>query len=579
MQKAIGFLKQNRTWLVILLFTVVGLTLYANSFHNQMFWDDNDGIINNAFIKDWHFFPKYFLENLIAGSGLVSNYWRPVLLIIFSVEWHLWHGHVLGWHLVNTLAHIFAAVLLFLVLKRFFRNFWLAFISSLFFLIHPLQTEAVTYVSGLADPLSAVFTLLGVWFYLNFKDEGGSKANSWNYILALIMYPLAVMTKDSAVVMPALIALFNFFYEPASGSFRQKVISTIRHTYPFFLTTAVYALLRATTLNFQNTFNLYNEQNLYTSNFFVRLFTFFKVLATYFGLLLWPNHLHMERTVTLARSLLSWPVLLGILILLLLLAVVRSYKKYPIISFGILWFIAMFFPHSNLLVPTAGLIYEHWLYLPMAGLWLALFYIIQINLPRLGRAAVLTGISALVVCVTFFSAKTISRNRDWHDPITFYNQTLAYSPDSYRIINNLGMAYDDAHEYAKAKKMYERAISLNPSVQVAYHNLGNTYKELGDTELAVRNFETAIRLDPTFSYSYNALTQLYLSQKNYGKARGVQESYLPHSPSPLDTLSLLVQIALEENNKKAALDYLNQARTLAPDNQSIRDAIRQLTTD
>src|SRR5437870_2229809 len=143
MQKAIGFLKQNREIAVITLFVLLGFGMYANSFHNQMFWDDNDGIVNNVFIKDWHYLGKFFSENLIAGSGLTSNYWRPLLLTIFSVEWHLWHLHVGGYHFVNTAFHISAAILLYFVLKRLFKNEWLAFLPSLIFLIHPLQTEAV----------------------------------------------------------------------------------------------------------------------------------------------------------------------------------------------------------------------------------------------------------------------------------------------------------------------------------------------------------------------------------------------------------------------------------------------------
>ena len=87
--------------------------------------------------------------------------------------------------------------------------------------------------------------------------------------------------------------------------------NALKNLYPFIITAAVYLFLRATALNFQNTFNLYNEQNIYTDNFSVRLFTLFKVVTEYFSLLLWPNHLHMERSVDLAHSLFSHMVLVG----------------------------------------------------------------------------------------------------------------------------------------------------------------------------------------------------------------------------------------------------------------------------
>jgi len=153
--------KPFSNYLVILLLVVVGFVLYANTFQNQMFWDDDDGILKNQFIQNWQYFPKYFSENLIAGAGLLSNYWRPILLTVFSLEWHLWENWAPGYHFVNTSFHITDAVLLFFILLYIFKNRWLAIFTALVFLVHPLQTEAVAYVSGLGDSLSVFFIFLG----------------------------------------------------------------------------------------------------------------------------------------------------------------------------------------------------------------------------------------------------------------------------------------------------------------------------------------------------------------------------------------------------------------------------------
>jgi len=161
--------KPNSYYLVILLLVVVGFVLYTNSFPNQMFWDDDDCILKNQFIQNWQYFPKYFSENLIAGAGLLSNYWRPILLTAFSLEWHLWKDWAPGYHFVNTSFHITDAILLFFILLYIFKNRWLAFFTALVFLVHPLQTEAVTYVSGLGDSLSVFFMFLGILFYLKFR--------------------------------------------------------------------------------------------------------------------------------------------------------------------------------------------------------------------------------------------------------------------------------------------------------------------------------------------------------------------------------------------------------------------------
>ncbi|MEK7521851.1 MAG: hypothetical protein AAB599_03590 [Patescibacteria group bacterium] len=123
-----NLLKSNRN--VLLLLLVLGLVLYSNSFGNEMFWDDQDNISFNEYVHNWKYFPQYFTENNVAGRGLISNYWRPLPLTIWSVEWHLWQDWAPGYHFIQTMLHIFAAFLLFILLKNLFNNRLLALCTS-----------------------------------------------------------------------------------------------------------------------------------------------------------------------------------------------------------------------------------------------------------------------------------------------------------------------------------------------------------------------------------------------------------------------------------------------------------------
>ncbi len=529
----------------------------------------------NIYIKNWRYFPKFFSENLIAGAGLLSNYWRPILLSVFSLEWHLWRDWPVGYHFVNTSFHITNAILLFFILFHLFKKRWLAVITSLIFLIHPLQTEVVTYVSGLGDPLSVLFMFLGILFYLKFRISKKTSFRSYFYFLSLLMYILALLSKETAIVMPAFILIVDFFFLSCNQgklSFKEKLKEIGKEILPFLILAGIYVLLRATSLNFINTFNLYNEENIFTSNFHIRLFTFFRILTIYFGLLFWPFNLHMERSVEIATSFFSPSVIFGGLMFLGLLALAFSqFKRFPVLSFGILWFFIGLAPTSNLVIPISGLLYEHWLYLPMVGIFLILVWLGEVLTKRYNLQKILIGI--LIAFLIFLSVLTIDRNRDWQDPITFYNQTLKYAPTSYRVINNLGMAYDDKDDYEQAEKTYQRAISLDPSNPVAYHNLGNTYRKTGEIDSAIENFKTAISLNPKFIFSSNALISLYLENKNYKEAREVLENYLDYSDSKIDTLFLLAQIAIEEKDFKAALSYLEKALAIDPRNQLIQISI------
>lgn len=568
------FKESSKKYFIILLFVVLGFSLYANSFKNQMFWDDNDFVVNNQYIKDWQYFPEYFSQNVIAGSGLLSNYWRPALLTVYSIEWHIWGDWNVGYHFINTSFHIIDSILLFLILFYLFKKKYLALFTSLIFLAHPLQTEAVVYVSSLGDSLSVFFIFLGIFLFLKFRLSDIKPTRSLFYFVSLLMYPLALMSKETAIIMPALIFIVDFCleYEKKEHSFKKILKRIGKIIWPFITIAGIYILLRATSLDFINTFNLYNESNILTSSMYVRLLTFFGVLTTYFCLLFWPFNLHMERSINIATAFHSFPVIFGgIIFVLLIVLAFTKFKRWPILSFGILWFFIGLAPTSNIAVPINGLLYEHWLYLPMIGVFLVVVWLGELLAKKHNLQKVL-----LVIFILFFvflSVLTIRRNIDWHNPIVFYNQTLKYSPNDYRVLNNLGMAYADNKDIEKAEEIYNRAISVSSSTPVAYHNLGNLYKEINKNYLAIENFNKAISIDPNFTFSYNALVNLYLKEKDYKNARLVLEKYLKNSGSKLDVFPLLVQIAVQEKDYNGALVYLNEALNIDPNNQDIKTAI------
>lgn len=193
------FCKNITILLTILILS--GFLVYFNTLKNPLFWDDYDGILNNVYIKDFRYWPKFFTENLIAGAGFLSDYWRPMVLMVFSLGWHLWKDNVVGFHLVNIILHITNAILLFFVLFKIIRKETLCFLIALIFLIHPLQTEAVSYVSGIADPLSVFFIFLSLLSFVVFIESQKKKF----LITTSIFYIFALMSKETTIVTPALL--------------------------------------------------------------------------------------------------------------------------------------------------------------------------------------------------------------------------------------------------------------------------------------------------------------------------------------------------------------------------------------
>ena len=578
MEKVFQKLKKHISLVVAIVFIVLGFALYANTFRVPIFWDDEDNITNNQYIKNWDYFPRFFSENLIAGAGLVSNYWRPMLLVIFSTGWHIWGDWPGGYHFINISLHIANAILLFLILTYLFKHRGLAFLTSSVFLVHPLQTEAITPATGTADPLWVLFAFLGIFFYLKFRISNKLSFQSGYYFLSLAMYVLALMSKEIAIIIPALIFISDFFFKPTEEemSFKERLKKIIKIIWPFLVLAGFYILLRATVLNFQNTFNFYNqESNAFASHFYIRFFTFFRVLIVYLGLFFWPHNLHMERSVEIATSFFSLDVILGGLLFAgLLILAFTQFKRLPILSFGILWFFIGLAPTSNILVPINNTLYEHWLYLPLIGIFLILFWL-GIVITREFRYQKIFLIIPIIFLV-FLGYVTINRNHEWRDPITFYKQILKYTPNSYRVINNLGKTYAEAGDYQKAEIMYKKAINLDPAGPTAYHNLANIYNASQKEDLAEQYFRLAIKADPNFVYSYNALANMYLKNQKYREARQIFEDYLEYDKTKTNTLFLLAQIAVAEKDFKGALDYLEKALVIEPQNQIVQTAIQQI---
>lgn len=498
---------------VFLVLVAAGFAVYGSSLDNDLFWDDNEFFLNNTYVHDWQYFPKFFSENVIAGSGILSNYWRPLLLTVFALEWHAWGDWAPGWHVVNTCFHIADAFLVFLLLLRLFRRRIPVFLASLVFLLHPVQTESVSYANSLGDSLSVFFILIGALLYLHARLRDTKRPLVF-YALSSMAYILALLSKETAIVLPGLIVLLEIFL-PDKNSFQVRLRSAFLRLAPHIALALSYIILRATILNFQNTFNLYNQANIFTSSLWVRLLTFFRSYLTYVTLIFWPAELRMERSVPFITSLSGPLVILGALLLVsTLFLIIYLYRKLPEASFGLLWFLICLAPTSNVLVPINGVFYEHWLYLPLAGFGFALFSFLAYLYQRFPIRAHIRVISACLLFALFvgLSVRTVYRNAEWQNAITFYEQTIRYNPESYRIWNNLGMAYADANRPEDAERAYLSAVSLDPSVAVAYHNLGNQYLALRRIEDAEENYLLALEKDPGFLFTYPQLLNLYQAQ-------------------------------------------------------------------
>src|SRR3989338_3578875 len=141
--KIISFLSKKEIWLPIIILIVIGGFVYSFNLNNGLFWDDDDWIINNNFVHSisWDNVKFWFSNNVLAGVGLQSNYYRPFLFFTFALNWIISGAEPFIYHLTSNVIHIFNGILVFWLIRLAFKRMPLAFFVSLFFLVHPLQTE------------------------------------------------------------------------------------------------------------------------------------------------------------------------------------------------------------------------------------------------------------------------------------------------------------------------------------------------------------------------------------------------------------------------------------------------------
>lgn len=580
----------KKTIYLIGILIVSGCAIYFFNLHNSLFWDDEDWILNNQAVHSlsWANVKFWFIHNTLAGIGLKSNYYRPFLFFTFALNYIISGAKPLGYHLVSNLIHIANGVLLFFLLRRLFKRDNLSFLVALIFLIHPIQTEAVSYVSGRGDLLVTMFMFVSLWLFINSWE---AKRKVLYYGFSVISLIFALLSRETAIIFP-LLALLVYVLFGSSDRIGTSLKKGFLRTWPYFVVVFSYGILRLTVLNFLDTLNFYIQPNIYSEHLFVRLVTFLDILLTYGRLLLIPVGLHMERSNEVFTSIFQWPAWLVLISLIALIYLLYKFyiisrkdfakaSEFKVLAFGILWFFIGLGPVSGI-TPINSLIYEHWLYLPMIGFWVIIcFYLTKLFEHLKSKKLIIYRLLlvAIVTCyLLFFGYQAIKRNILWGNAEAFYKDILKYEPDSGRINNNLGNLYFNKGDNVNAENYYKVAIQTADTFPQSHFNYGSILEAKKDIYGAIQEYKRAIEIDPNFYYAYQNLVVLYAKNGDLANAiiyiEGLKR-LLPENPRVYYNAALLY---MTSNNKNLAIQNLNEGLKylyLDPESKPLFDNIQK----
>lgn len=522
--------------IVILYFLVLGVICYIPSISGSLFWDDEDFIVNNTYVQETQLY-KFFTHQAVEGSGKPSNYFRPLQFSLYALTYLLYADNPLPYHTVSIVIHIAASIAVYLfmyelLLKYSFSNKWKQQISTItslsvstIFLLHPVQTEAVSYVSGMSDPLVALFGFITLWMYLKTPKKTLP-------LVAVLFYTLTLLSKESGIIFSGIIfflwVLLTIHTRKKEKNFKQILYSFGLSVIPFFIISCVYLLYHTRVIQVLDMTRIWGDHP-YTHSVLLRLVTFLSFIPEYIKISLFPLTLYYDRdfSVTIPDSLWHLPSLLvlGIIITICvtLLLLTRRSKSWSISLFFFVSFFISFLPFSGIILIN-GLMYEHFLYVPIVFFsgWIVTTILLATKTQYI--SSVVTGICIVsIAIIPVFIARSWQRQYEWIDPIRLYLQTLHYVPNSFRVRNNLATEYQRIGEIEKAKEEYLKVIQLSPHIPNPYHNLGNLLLEQKQYDEAETYFLNALEVDSSFGYSYSALIRLYTETGEHNKLETIKE--------------------------------------------------------
>ncbi|MFH0790304.1 MAG: tetratricopeptide repeat protein [Candidatus Omnitrophota bacterium] len=590
--------RQTRDKLAVVLILLAVFSVYLNTLPNRFVFDDRHMIVDNNYIKHLRFIPLLF-KNKITSSSVGQGMCRPVLMLSFAFNYLFSNLSPHGYHLFNILIHFLNAWLLYLFLKLFLKDlgFYLRLGLTLVFCLHPVNTEAVAYISSRSTILSSFFILSSLYTYVQWRLSDRRR----RYIYwSLGCYVLALLTKESGLVLPGLILAYEFIY--ISGRIDKKEIGKILlRILPFIILTFAYLILIQ--LIFGHVFGLFNKvKSVPIRSFWANISIQSVVSFLYLYLFLFPFNLCIDHNIPSSKSFLNSIGLIsfGVIIIIVITAALFLRKRWKFFSLSCFWYFIVLAPqfYCRLNIVSA----EHHAYLAN----FSLYFILGLLLSKFGLRDTKNIIRySFFFILPLFFILTLIRNFQWRNEYMLWKSAIKVNPKSGLAHGSLGLYLvsrgfkSEGEEHLKLALDSDQEVAYRPTMfnlatyYALYKNdpgkgmeilnknkdyllkvdpvtylksIGLIYMRMGMAEDARLAWERAIRIYPENPEIKSNLGWWYLNKSaDIKTAKGYFKSALKDNPDFLLTHLGLAAVLEKENLLEQAIEEYNRSIKLAPD--------------
>ncbi len=562
--------------LQLLLVAALAFGVYANTLSNAFVNDDEHQVLMNPWIQEIGQIPTIFSSSVWAfvHSRTTTDYYRPMMHLVYLLDFHLFGLQAWGFHLVNALLHAANTALLFLVAGLLTRSgpdrgpdpsaasaewFTVPFCAALLFAAHPIHTEAVAWIASVPELTFTLFGLASLALYI--REDGRSQPRWWP---PWICFVLALLCKETAVTLVAVLAAFDL----SLGRPRRTVVELGRRWLPYLLAIAAYLIVRHRVLES----TLVRRESLWNLTPIQLVASAFDLFRQYLGALLWPVELNFWRTFKPVEELFSPAALLALAVAAgFALACGWAWKRDRRVAFALALTVVPLAPAFYIAALPAKPFAERYLYLPSAGVVL----VAALLLARLAaRPRMRIATSALVLAVTtLFAVATVRRNEVWTDALTLYTDSAAKSAGVPMPPIALAAELLERGHHREAIAQFRILAQVEPSNAAYLSALGNALLLDGQTGEAIARLRAAVELEPK---SLETMNDLAIAVRREGKAAEAIDLYrrvLAIDASFVEAHFNLGSALADSGDIPGALEHYRAAVRLRPDNAYYRSVL------
>ena len=558
--------------LPITILVLVSLVVYFNSLTNRFVYDDYATIVENKYIRH----PVTSLPSLFSrsyfniASGEAS--YRPVATLSYFLIYAIGGLNATYYHLFSVLLHALNVILVYLLADLIIKNRYSALIAGLLFASHPALSEAVDAISYNDDLLSAFFFFLAFISYARIASKDMLPALKV-YSLSLFSFLLAMLSKEMAITLPAIIFLYDLKIRDADTL--RSIVGTIKDRLYFYSGYLAVGLLYLY-LRFWAFYHPGESIKPFYGSLIERIIYLPAHIFSIIKLAVFPADLSADYVFSYPGGFYESGNLIALIVLTGLVGFsFVIYRKAKAIFFGIWWFIITLFPVYNL-IPLYNPLADRYLYIPLLGFCVLAAVVLndflKARMSRPWAGKVITPILVIII-VGLYTTATIARNRDWQDGLTLWSKTVKSSPNSSIAHGSLGHAYQELGRLDEAVEEYQRAIAIYPDDYKAHYNLGVVYDQQGLFDKAVPSYQRAIQINPAYPNAHYNLGIIYQKQGMVEKAIGHFKKVAELDPADYEARNNLGVAYAMLGNLDEAIAQWEKVLELDRQNQSARENI------